>query len=88
MKTFLITYQLNTDNDYTPFYEALKSFPKWWHYLKSTWLIQTESATAKLVYNTLATHIYKADLLLIIEVTNNYHGWLPKGAWDWMSKNI
>lgn len=88
MRAYSINYDLKAPGrDYAGLYEAIKSSGQWWHYLDSTWIvISNESATG--IWNRLAQHIDKNDYLLIIEVRNNVHGWLPKQAWDWIQANV
>lgn len=87
-KVYSVTYDLKTPGrDYTPLYTALKSSPKWWHYLESTWLIATLESPVQL-YNRLVPTITNNDRLLIIEVRNNAQGWLPKDAWQWINENV
>ena len=87
-KVYSVTYDLKTPGrDYTPLYAALKTFPKWWHFLDSTWLIATEESPSQ-VYKRLVSTITQKDRLLIIEVRNNAQGWLPKEAWDWINQNV
>lgn len=87
-QAFCISYDLKAPGkDYTPLYNALKGFPKWWHYLQSTWIVATPESAIE-VWNRLATTIDANDFLLIIEVRANYQGWLPKEAWDWIAANV
>lgn len=88
MKVYLVTYDLkNPGRDYVALYEAIKRSGKWWHYLDSTWLVATnESATQ--VYNRLSQYIDKNDFIFVIRVTNEYSGWLPQDAWDWIRHEI
>jgi hypothetical protein len=86
-KIYLITYDLREGQNYTPLHEAIKRSPKWWHHLESTWLIVT-SETSVQVWNRLASHISKDDRLLVIEVKNNYNGWLKEKAWEWLANNF
>jgi hypothetical protein len=34
------------------------------------------------IWDRLTPHIDKNDFFLVIGVTRNYQGWLPKDAWD------
>ena len=90
MNTLLIGYDLNrSGQDYDELIDALKSYPRWWHYLDSTWLIKTElSATA--VRNTLGKLIDANDELLVVNVSND--PWASKGfnakGTDWLRNNL
>jgi hypothetical protein len=72
--------------DYNPLLEAIKQSPKWWHFLQSTWLIQT-TETPNQIWERLRPFIDTNDFLMIIEVRDNAQGWLPKEAWDWIHTN-
>jgi hypothetical protein len=68
-------------------HEALKRSGKWWHYLQSTWIVvttETPNALASRVHSSMT----KGDKLLVVEMTNNYNGWLPKDAWDWIQREL
>jgi hypothetical protein len=87
-KAFAIIYDLKTPNrDYSGLFEELKKSPKWWHYLESTWLIQTSENPTQ-IWNRIVKHINNNDRVLIIEVRNNIQGWLSQDAWDWINQNV
>ena len=84
----LVTYDLKTSGkNYTPFYDALRTQGQWWHYLASTWLIDT-TKTPKQVYAELGPHLTTLDSILVTEITRSYYGYLPKEAWDWISSRL
>lgn len=83
-------YAINYDikkpgQNYQSLYEAIKSCGTWWHYLDSTWLVDT-NLTADSIWKKLAPNIDKNDSVLVIEVTQDYSGWLPQKAWNWMKQ--
>ena len=81
----LVTYDLKTPGrNYTPFYEALKAQGQWWHYLTSTWLLDTKNGPQG-VYDALGPHLSQLDRILVIRVSNLHQGYLPKDAWDWIN---
>ena len=84
-KKYLMTYNLKTAYwNYTGFYSGIQNLGPWWHYFDSTWIVKT-SYNAQQVYNILAPHISKNDLLLIIEIVpGSRYGWLPQDAWNWI----
>lgn len=89
MSVYLVTYDLTKpERDYEGLYEELKKFPKWWHYLESSWLIYTGSDNAQAICDRLKPHIDDDDNLLIIEVGKDRQGWLPKKAWNWIRENL
>lgn len=88
MSVYCVSYDLNkTGQNYTALYDELKKIGSWWHYLDSTWLIDTaESATS--LSDRLLKHLDKNDYLLVIKVTSNSAGWLPQKAWDWINQHV
>ena len=80
----IVTYDLKVVRDYTPLYEALKLQGHWWHYLASTWLIDT-SKTPQQVWEAVQPHLDQRDFILIAEMGQQHQGWLPKDAWEWIT---
>jgi hypothetical protein len=82
---YAINYDLKRPGqNYDALYEAIKACGANWHYLGSTWLVDTTlSATA--IWERLAPHVDKNDFFLVIGVTKDYSGWLPKEAWEWIA---
>lgn len=82
----LITYDLKAPGrDYTSLHEAIKKAGTWWHHLDSTWIVETSSSPQQW-YQYLAPHLDANDFILVIEVTNNSYGFLPKRAWEWLTQ--
>jgi hypothetical protein len=88
MAIYLVTYDLHKpERKYKALIDQLQGSQAWWHFLESTWLIQT-SEDINTLSNRLITNLDTNDFLLMIEVKRNYQGWLPKEAWDWMNERI
>lgn len=88
MSVLLVSYELKkADDKHKNFFSILKSHAKWWHYLKSTWLIETDE-TPKILHEKLEKAMDEEDSILIIEVKKNYYGLLPPEAWDWIEENV
>lgn len=88
LRAYSISYDLRKPGrDYSGLYQAIKKSPRWWHYLESTWIVQT-TETPNQIWDRLSSHIDAGDFLLIIEVRNNAQGWLPKEAWDWINSYV
>jgi len=82
---YAINYDLKQPGrDYSGLYEAIKSCGAWWHYLGSTWLVDTNLDTQG-IWKRLDPHIDRNDRMLVIGVTRDYSGWLPKEAWEWIN---
>ncbi|MEK5167185.1 hypothetical protein NYE69_33425 [Paenibacillus sp. FSL R5-0527] len=87
MSVYVVSYNLNkAGQDYNGLYEVLKSFG-YCKYLDSTWLIAT-NLTADQLWQRIQPHVDKNDRVLIIRVTNEYSGWLPKPAWEWIKEHV
>lgn len=90
MKTLLVGYDLNTPGkDYAKLIERLKTFPTWWHYLDSTWLIRSDQ-TAVQVRDDLKRLIDTNDELLVIDVSGDVAAWagFSDRAGQWIKDNI
>jgi hypothetical protein len=84
-----VIYAINYDlkrpgQDYKALYEAIKTCGAWWHFLGSTWLVDT-SLSAQGIWDRLAPHVDKNDYVLVIGVTRDSQGWLPQEAWGWIN---
>ena len=82
---YAINYDLKKPGQhYTALYAAIKGCGAWWHYLGSTWLVDT-TLDAEGIWKHLAPHFDANDRTLIIGVTRDYQGWLTKEAWQWIN---
>jgi len=82
----LVTYDVtlsNTDT-LTKITSTIQNSGNWWHYLTSTWLLDTEK-TADEVGRALSAHMTQVDRLLVVELKGNYQGWLEPKAWEWIN---
>jgi hypothetical protein len=81
----LITYDLKRPGQtYPALYAEIKKAGTWWHHLESTWIIETPG-TPRQWYDVLSRHVDANDSLLVVEITSNYWGQVPKEAWDWLA---
>lgn len=83
---YLVSYDLvkAAERDYTPVYEAIKSIGPWWHYLDSTWIVQSCFNVNRIV-DTVHAAMRQGDRLLVVQIDNqNRNGWLPEEAWNWI----
>lgn len=86
-KAYIVTYDLDYNENCELLEEELKKYRKWWHYLDRTWIIVSEE-TPKEIWDRIKNKINQHNNLLIIEVKNNSEGWLSTEAWDWIKKNV
>jgi hypothetical protein len=58
---YAVNYDLKKPGqDYAPLYEAIKSCGDWWHYLGSTWLVDT-ALSADGIWDRLKAHVDAND---------------------------
>jgi len=82
---YAINYDLKRPGqNYDALHNAIESCGDWWHFLGSTWLVDT-TLTAQGVWDRIALQVDANDRVLIIGVTRDYQGWLPQEAWDWIT---
>lgn len=87
-KVFSVSYDLTAPGrNYKGLSDALCSFPLWWHYLESTWLI-AGAQSAEEVSRRLEPHLDRNDRILVCEITPDYWGWLPREAWTWIEEHV
>ncbi|XZM32559.1 hypothetical protein ACSXAY_11595 [Clostridium perfringens] len=85
---YLVTYDLNkSGQNYSKLYDTLKSFPSWCHCTDSTWLIESHS-DSKTIHEKLKSSLDSNDSILIIRVSKDYCGVLPRKTCDWLKSNI
>lgn len=83
---YAINYDLKKQGqDYSGLYEAIKTTGAWWHYLGSTWLVDT-ALDADQIVQRLGPHCDGNDKLLVIRMGSDRQGLLPQEAWEWISQ--
>lgn len=92
-KAYIINFDkggLFDNFDYEKFHTDLtnaKGVINWWHYLKSSYLIITESnATATSITNFVMKKMPQKYFVVFEVNLQNHNGWLPKEAWEWIEK--
>ncbi|MCC3668069.1 hypothetical protein [Terrisporobacter mayombei] len=89
MTAYMITYDLNSEGqNYNKVIESIKnSGSSWCTYWKSSYLIKS-SLTPNQIANNIEPYLDSNDRLIVIEVKNNYQGWLTKEQWKFIRENI
>lgn len=84
-KIYVVSYDFKYFKDrYYSLFEELKRFPAWWHFLDGTWLISTD-LDAQALFQKLRPHLDEEANLLVVEAGEEFAGWLPKKAWEWIN---
>lgn len=82
---YLITYNFSASKEEEKnFREAIKRIGAWWNYLDDTWLVESKLNNASIIYEQLKPYIESKGHVIVIKVANDYQGWLPSEAWDWL----
>lgn len=92
MNFYIVTFDRETNVSYKDFHTAFVGNPeitRYFHYIKSSYLIGTEMTAKQLsefYVQTANSHGLKANhLVLSIDRTKKY-GLLPKDAWEWFKR--
>lgn len=60
----------------------------WWHYLESTYIIRVEYGVTAHNVSEFIRQIAPSKKFFTTEIKlDNYNGYLPQEAWDWINKN-
>ena len=87
MASFLISYDLIADKDYSKLYEAIRNYGSFAHILESVWIIKsTESSTN--IRDNLMSYIDSNDKLFIAKLTGE-SAWvnLSSEISNWLKEN-
>lgn len=90
MAAYMITYDLNSEGqNYSKVIDAIKSSSTgaWCTYWESSYLIKS-NLTVDQISNNITPYLDSNDRLIVIEVKNNYQGWLTKDQWKYIRENI
>lgn len=84
-KLYAICYMFNRPDpqQYEAFFEQLQTFGPWCHYIEGTWLVASV-LSADEINHKLSDFLDNNIYLLIMEVGQDFSGWLPEKAWDWI----
>lgn len=90
MAAYLITYDLNTTGQqYDNVIKAIKdaSTGVWCTFWESSYLIKSHLNPNE-IYEKIKPFLDSNDSLIIIEVRNNYQGWLKSDEWQYIREQI
>ncbi len=89
MKFYAVLYDRQPNIDYTQFHDSLVAHPrirKWWHYLKSSYIIGTDISASELSTYVREcfdnASISNTHLVVKIDIRRR-QGMLSKKAWEW-----
>ena len=87
MSSFLISYDLISDKDYSKLYEAIRNYGSFAHVLESVWIIKS-SNSSKDIRDNLRSYIDNNDKLFVAKLSGE-SAWLnlSKEVSDWIHQN-
>ena len=62
---------------------SMESDVNWWHWMSGCWIVKTDF-NANEIFERLKPVLSKTDWVLVIEINNDYQGYLPEHAWKWL----
>ena len=82
----LITYDtVDKTKDLSELETAVKQTGTWWHHISNVWMVQTDE-DPNVWSERIKSLLGPSANVLVIRVSKNYQGWLPKTAWDWLDQ--
>lgn len=88
---YMITYDLNKEGQqYENVIAAIKdaSTGVWFSAWKSSYLIQSELPAADDVFKKIKPYLDSNDRLFVVEIKNNYQGWLTGEQWEYINNEL
>lgn len=94
MRYYLVTFDRASGASYKNFHSEFVGHPKiakWFHYIKSSYIIGTNSLTADEITEHFLNVAQKNNLpknhLVVLVDLSDRQGWLTQDAWDWIEKD-
>lgn len=87
MNTYIISYDMAEDGDYTALIDKIKSYRYWAHITESTWAILSYKSASD-IRDDLADHFSIGSRLIVVQ-TAHIAAWMnTKCSNKWLEKNI
>ena len=91
MAVYIVAYQLDEENletqNYDDFLAALEEYDGYCQAFDNVWFVYSDG-TADEIHEDLVQHLYDGDFILVTEMGEDYRGFLPESAVDWLNENI
>ena len=90
MDSYLISFQLNEQNNYSQVAERIRTYPKWARVMMNLWIIQTYSKLTDVRESISSLLGDNGGSVLVIRLHNNAWGTyaVDKEVTNWMKDNI
>ncbi len=93
MRFYILVFDRLPMSNVKAFHEAFVRHPgirTWWHYVKSCYIIGTSTLSSRAIsdhYHSIAPKYGMPTRHLVVKVDLKARsGWLPKEAWEWITK--
>ena len=87
MAVYLITFKLsNPAANPVPLVEAIKRIANGWMFYIPTSIFINSSESANAIAAKITPFVGSQDYLIIVRITKEHQGWMPKAAWDWLNE--
>lgn len=87
-KAYILTFDRDDEVNYKDFHNKLTTLPSvfnWWHYIKSSYILISNSPSATQLSDKIRPLFPDGKIFLLIELNlKNRNGLLIKEAWDWL----
>lgn len=87
MNTFIVSYDLRNQRNYSLLYSAIKEYWIWAKVLESLWIIKTNSSSIE-VYDYLSQYINIDDGLIVIKSWRNAKWNNVNCSNEWLKENL
>ena len=85
---YFVSYEIDEENqDYDDLAEAIEAYDGYCHVFGNQWFLCSD-ASAEEVHEDLVQHLYEGDFVLVMEMDENYSGWMPEKVVDWLEENL
>jgi hypothetical protein len=90
---YIVVFDRSPRGRYMAFHDEFVTHPqiyRWWHYLKSCYIIGSDLSAAELSrhYRAVAgKHGIPRNVLVMRVDLRSRQGWLPPKAWEWIQRN-
>lgn len=90
-RAYILTFDRDDNLDYKKIHDKIINLPSvitWWHYIKSSYILISDTNNASKLNSEILRVIPNKRFLLVEVNLKNRNGWLPNEAWYWIKKQL
>ncbi len=88
MYSYMISYDLNSPGqNYEKLHAEIKNQGAWWHYLDSTWIVNSKKSAAE-IRDSLVQHLDSNDNILVVKLQGTWASKFNQKANKWLKNNL